>query len=372
MTNTEKKRSGMKKSVFILVSLLVGFSVVELKANSYGTLVHTIGEVQLRKKGAADWLQPHIGTKLVTGDEIRTFVRSAALILNPDGSMIMVDEAAFHRYQLYAEGEQSALGFNILLSRYFNVDSAERYSPQRSTSSIQENWLRLMKKVRFSPGDLELSFEMINAYNKKGQWNRVSALLVKLKTVYPENPGFYQLSNQAFSGHLPIPNWRVTRISDGQKTELEDGSFLVPEDEVSIHYLKNDESYCFLFVTYELKSDQISTRMLFPGSITATKKIRGIAYFESRQARKEAFHFQVQPDKMKPFNKHHFWGWSCEGPVLNQTEISVAIRQIEQQLLMGKRLTKSLITLFTPDICRSSFARSLDFVEKLPLTLNDR
>ncbi|MBU2643761.1 hypothetical protein KKI24_03570 [bacterium] len=363
----------MKQIVSTVFFLILFFSNPILRAADFGTLIHTIGDIQYQRKSNHDWSTPFSGMKLYWGDTIKTSARSAALILNPDGTLIMVDEARLFRYHLYEDQGYTLSGLDTLLGRFFAMNDDRPITSSRGSLLSQKNWIQLMGKDHFSPRDLELAFEMINYYNKTGRWNRVSAILMKLNTVYPENPGFYQLSRQVLAGYQPRVDWRVTKVSDGRKSELEDGSQLVPEDTVFIHYYKNEESYCYLFVTFQPKSGGIETRMLFPKSINSTKLVQQIAYFESRQEPKAMFHFPVRMQE-NPFagvaGRHHYWGWSCEGPVQNSRDIEMATRQIEQLLLKGQKLTKNFVSLVTPDLCRSSFSRSLETVPKRPLALN--
>jgi len=353
----------------ITCCLLLCFSGPESQGEDFGTLIHSVGDISYRNKQSGEWMTPASGTKLYHGDTLKTALRSSALILNPDGSLILLEESSSHRYKLYGESGHGLSQLDSLLARFFAIGQARRYATDRSNLSSQKEWLRLMGKNRFSPEDLELSFEMINHYNKTGQWNRVSALLMKLKTVFPENPGFYQLSRQVLSGHQPMANWRMTRIVNGRIFETEDENQVVQDEQIAIHHFKNEESYCFLFVTHLYPDGRAVTRMLFPRSIAATKTVHEIDYFESRLGSAEPFHFIVNPEP-EMSGRMHFWGWSCDGPVIAGKEIEIATRQIEKHLLLGNKLTAGYVSLVTPDICRSSFARNLVFVEKPPVALN--
>lgn len=342
-----------------------------LAAEDFGTVIHSSGEVFLQRTDASEWIRVTGGDRLRQGMAIRTGLDSVLLIVNPDGLLTIIPESVTFRYNPYVlSGTDFESGqFDTLLKSYFERIDFGYTAQMRGITDYQDKWLNLLSKKRFSPGDLETSFELINYYNGVGKKNRVSALLWKLKQVYPENPCFFQLTRKSLEGYQAGAKWQVIQYVQGRKSFIRNGNRILDKGLIQIEYVKDEESYHYLFMTSQPISGKMRTRMIFPRSVSARKKINNLPYLEARSAPREKAQVTVAAALTENEKKgtEHFWGWSCNGPVMEKKIVDRAVKAVENHLKKHKMLTHTVIHTSAPMLCQSSFAMTLQIIEQQSL-----
>lgn len=362
------KITGVRIGWFSFLLMMVAF---HLQADEFGTIVHVTGAASVKSRLEVDWRVAVSGERLYYGDIISTGGDASILILNPDGSLFSTTEVREIIYNPFNQPSPDS-GRDVLATYFDRLENSAKPRVRGGVANQQE-WIRLLRQERFTSADLEMSFAMINDYSRRGMRNRVNAILLKLSEAFPENPGFFQLVRQAQSGLQPQIKWEVTQVLNGSVFPVASGQRLMEGDHLQIQYLKNEESYYYLFVTTQPRTGGIRTRLITPTSVNAIKRVNGNHYFESQREAKERFLLKLTSEDWMSTNMvgmEHFWGWSCDGPLISEEAVRAAVDRLERYVDLNRVLSDHEVERVAPPLCRSAFSLSVEYVPKQPVALS--
>ena len=347
------------KIIICWITLLV-MPKLTLYAAPYGTVISVTGQAEIQTQAMSTWKTLFNGATISAGDRIRTRNRSSVRLLNPDGTMLRI---AANQQQTYSTDSKkkkfkSEKGVMAFLSELFDHREQKRITAVRALDAAQSSWIQLLQKRRYQGEDLELIFELMAHYQEQDLTNRTAALAAKLYRQYPDNQGFKQIASLALNQQSYTPDWQVLKIVHGKPVVIEPGSRLTEGDNLQISYQSARESYYYLFLTTRPDNGQISTMMIYPQSIIHLKTIGTGKYFSSHQ---EPGTRLILPSANSAYpmddtkGTEVFWGWSCCGPVENESAVRAAVEGVEASINKKKGLLKSDISQSSPDVCRGFF-----------------